>query len=215
MNILSDSKKRSRIMEKQTVHLFVFDTLSDWEPAFAIAAINNPAFQAHPGRYRVKTVGVSTDPVTTIGGVTILPDMTLDELMPAQSAMLILSGGAGWEKGEHAEALEKAQQFLAAGVPVAAICGATAGLALAGILDDKQHTSNWLGQLKAVNYQGEALYQNLPAVTDGNVITAGATASLEFAYQILKKLEVYNDQTLEAWYGLYKTGDPAYFFALQ
>lgn len=202
-------------MEKQTVHLFVFSTLSDWEPVFAIAAINNPAFQVYPGRYRVKTVGVSTEPVTTIGGVTILPDMTLDKLEPAQSAMLILPGGAGWEKGEHAEALEKAKQFLAAGVPVAAICGATAGLALVGILDDKQHTSNWPGELKAVNYQGEAFYQHQPAVTDGNVITASGTAPLEFAYQILKKLEVYHAQTLEAWYGLYKTGDPSYFFALQ
>ncbi|MFL5629164.1 MAG: type 1 glutamine amidotransferase family protein, partial [Ktedonobacteraceae bacterium] len=185
-------------MEQQTVHLFVFDTLSDWEPVYAIAAINNPAFQAHPGRYRVKTVGLSREPVTTIGGVTILPDMSLDELEPAQSAMLILPGGAGWEKGEHAEALEKAKQFLAAGVPVAAICGATVGLALAGILDEKQHTGNSPDELKATNYRGEAFYQHQLAVTDGNVITAGATAPVDFAYHILKKLEVYTTQVLEA-----------------
>ncbi len=36
-------------MATQTVHLFVFNTLSDWEPAFAIAGINNTAFQAQPG----------------------------------------------------------------------------------------------------------------------------------------------------------------------
>ncbi len=202
-------------METQTVHLFVFNTLSDWEPGFAIAGLNNPAFQARPGRYQVKTVGVSRHPVATIGGVTMLPDMTLDELDPAQSALLILTGGAGWDEGNHPEAIEKARQFLAAGVPVAAICGATAGLARAGMLDDKRHTSNAPEYLQAQNYQGAALYQHQPAVTDGNLITAGATAPIEFAYEIFRKLDVYTSEVLDAWYGLYKTGDPKYFYAAQ
>lgn len=202
-------------MEQQTVHLFVFTALADWEPAFAIAAINNPAFQVQPGRYRVKTVGVSIEPVTTIGGVTILPDMTLQELEAAQSAMLILPGGTGWEEGKHPEAIEQARHFLAGSVPIAAICGATAGLALAGILNKKQHTSNALDYLQALNYQGAAFYQQQPAVTDGNLITDGGTAPIEFAYHILKKLAIYDPQMLEAWYGLYKTGDPAHFSTLQ
>jgi putative intracellular protease/amidase len=201
-------------MEPQTVHLFVFDTLSDWEPAYAIAGLNNSAWQTQPGRYQVKTVGESREPVKTIGGVTILPDMTLDELEPSQSALLILPGSDDWEEGKHIEAREKARAFLAAGVPVAAICGATVGLALAGILDDKRHTGNHIGQLKATNYRGEALYQDQPAVTDGNLITANGIAPIDFAYQIFKKLEVYTPQALEAWYGLNKTGDPSYFFAL-
>lgn len=201
-------------MTTQTVHLFVFNTLSDWEPAFAIAGINNPAFQAQPGRFRVKTVGVTLDPVTTTGGVTILPDLTLDELAPAQSALLILPGGAGWESGERPEAIEKARQFLAAGVPVAAICGATAGLALAGILNGRRHTSNAPEFLQATGYRGAACYQDQPAVTDQNVITAGAVHPIDFASHIFKLLGVYGDPTLEAWYGLYKTGDPAYFFKL-
>lgn len=64
-------------MKKQTVYLFVFDTLADWEASFAIAGINNPAFQAQPGRYQVQTVGLEAEPITTIGGVTILPDIPL------------------------------------------------------------------------------------------------------------------------------------------
>jgi putative intracellular protease/amidase len=202
-------------MNKQTVHLFVFDTLSDWEPGYAIAGINNPAFQTNPGRYQVKTVGLAKKPVTTSGGVTILPDMTLAELKPSESAMLILPGGDHWDQGQNLEAAEKAKAFLTAGTPVAAICGATAGLARVGILDDKQHTSNALVYLKMTNYRGEAHYQDQPAVTDGNLITAGVTAPLEFAYHIFKKLRLYSDEALEAWYGLFKTGDPSYFFTLQ
>ncbi len=85
-------------MQQQTVHVFVFDTLSDWEPSYAVAGINNPMFQVQPGRYVVKTVGPSTKPVTTMGGITVLPDMDLAVLEPADSAMLILPGGMAWER---------------------------------------------------------------------------------------------------------------------
>ena len=201
-------------MQQQTIHMFVFDTLADWEPGFAIAGLNNPAFQAHPGRYRVATVGMRKAPVVTIGGVTILPDTTLDDLTPEQSAMLILPGGDAWDHGQNSEALGQARRFLAAGVPVAAICGATAGLARAGLLDDVEHTSNAREYIQATGYHGAALYRDQPAVTDGNLITASSTAPLEFAYQIFKKLDVYTAETLEAWYGLFKTGDASYFGAM-
>lgn len=199
-------------MTTQTVHLFVFDTLADWEPAFALAGINNPAFQVHPGRFQVRTAGETRTPVTTQGGLTILPDMTLAELEPAQSALLILPGG-DWNEDKHLAAVAKAGEFLAAGVPVAAICGATVGLARAGLLDDRQHTSNAPEHLQATNYRGAALYQHRRAVTDGNLITAGATSPIEFAYQIFQKLAVYDEATLEAWYALYRTGDPAHRIA--
>lgn len=198
-------------MQKQTVHLFVFDTLSDWEPGYAVAGINNSAFQARPGNFGVKTVSLNKDPVVTLGGITILPDMTLEALEASQSAMLILPGGATWDEGKNCEAVAKGVSFLAAGVPVAAICGATAGLARAGSLDDRHHTSNSGDYLKATGYRGEAFYQDQPAVTDDNLITAGGMAPLEFAYHIFKKLDVYPVDTLEAWYGLFKTGDPSYF----
>ncbi|MBD2166872.1 glutamine amidotransferase [Calothrix membranacea FACHB-236] len=200
-------------MDKQIVHLFVFNTLADWETGFAVAGINNPSSQKHPGRYRIQTVGVNAEPVTTIGGVTILPDITLDELN--SSAMLILPGGEAWDTGENTEILEPAKEFLAAGIPIAAICGATAGLARAGILDDKLHTSNAAEYLQATNYQGAAFYQNQPVVTDGNVITANSTAPLEFAYHIFKRLDLYDEPILDAWYGLFKTGDASYYSTLE
>jgi len=33
------------VVKNNAVHLFVFDTMADWEAAFAIAGINNPQFQ--------------------------------------------------------------------------------------------------------------------------------------------------------------------------
>lgn len=205
-------------MQQHIIHLFVLDTLSDWEPVFAISMINKETYQAyqvHPGRYRVKTVGESKEPITTAAGLTILPDMTIDELEPAQSAMLILPGADTWQDEPRTPVLEKAKAYLAAEVPVAAICGATLGLAGVGILNEKKHTGNSLAELQqASKYRGEALYQNQPAFTDGNLITASAIAPLEFAYQIFKKLELYRPRTLEAWYQVYKTSDSSHLVEL-
>jgi putative intracellular protease/amidase len=202
-------------MEIQTVYLYVFDTLSDWEPSFAISGINSPAYQLSPGRFIIKTASTSKETVKTIGGLTIVPDTTLAEIKPEMSAMLILPGGSGWESGQHIEATNMAKLFFKFGKPMAAICGATAGLAIAGLLDNVRHTSNAAMYLQATNYQGGKYYQEDAAVTDGNLITASATAPIEFAYHIFKKLGIYSDETLEAWYGLYKTGELKYFLELQ
>ena len=197
-----------------TVHLYVFDTLADWEPGFVVAGINNPDGQKVPGRYRIRTVALTRDPVTTVGGVRIQPDMSLDELQPSASAMLILPGGETWDQGANAEVVEKARAFLAAGIPVAAICGATAGLARGGLLDTRKHTSNAPEYLTATGYRGGEHYQVADVVIDQNVITASAMKSLEFAREIFRRLDVYEDRVLEAWYGLFKTGDPKYYAAL-
>jgi putative intracellular protease/amidase len=198
----------------KTVHLFVFDTLSDWEPGFAIAGINNPQFQRRPGEYRVRTVSVSGKAVTTVGGLRIQPDDALEALDPRDSAMLILPGGARWDEGGNIEAIEHARAHLSAGVPVAAICGATAGLARGGLLDDRKHTSNAREYLAQTGYAGGRLYRDERVVRDGDLITASAMAPLDFARAIFECLQLYTPEVLDAWYKLFATGRPEYFGAL-
>ena len=204
-------------MEPRTVHLFVPNLMADWETGYAISGINQPEYQKSPGRYVVRTVGATRDSVRTMGGMTIVPDMALDELKPGESAMLILCGGQSWDRGEHAEAVEKAREFLDAGVPVAAICGATGALARGGLLDGRRHTSDALDYLRhiAPGYGGEAQYADEPAVRDGDLITAGGVSPVDFARKVFERLEIYDPPVLEAWYALYKHGDPAGFYALE
>jgi putative intracellular protease/amidase len=197
-----------------TAHLYVFDTLADWEHGYAVANIHNTQFHRVPNQWRVRTVSLGRQPIVTAGGVRITPDLILDELAPADSGMLILPGGDTWDAGGNVEAVEKAREFLAAGVPVAAICGATAGLARGGLLDDRRHTSNAREYLAATGYRGGALYQDEPAVSDGDLITAASMAPLEFGYHILRKLDLYAPALLEAWYGLFSTRKPEYFAEL-
>ena len=98
-------------MRTNSVHLFVFDGMADWEAAFAIAGINNPQFQIAPGRYRVATVGLTTAPIVTVGGVRVQPDAALDDISPFTSSMLILPGGASWEYGANSAAHASAVGF--------------------------------------------------------------------------------------------------------
>ncbi|MEO6024387.1 MAG: DJ-1/PfpI family protein [Burkholderiales bacterium] len=201
-------------MKKSTVHLFIFDTMADWEYGYVIAGINNPQFQTFPGSFKVKTVGLLNKPIVSMGGLRITPDITLDKLKPHGSVMLVLPGGTAWDKKKNKEAAQLAAEFLAKEVPVAAICGATAGLARAGLLDKVPHTSNAKDYIAQTGYKGGPFYRDNPIVKSGHLITASAMSSLEFARAIFSSLKIYSDKVLAALYSLYKTGDAKYFTAL-
>ena len=124
-------------MSAPAVHLLVPDGLADWEPGYAVAGLRNWAGQT------VRAVGFTRDPVTTMGGLRILPDLALEELDAAEVRVLILPGGDLWAGDYPAAELEHSLRGMeAAGVPVAAICGATIAVARAGLLRDRRHASN-------------------------------------------------------------------------
>ncbi len=197
------------------IHLFVFDGLSDWEIGYVTAGINTPDYQKAPGKYRIRTVAMSPGEVRTAGGLRLMPDMVLDDVNPANCRMLILPGGAAWNEGQNEDVPLKAKAVLEQGGLVAAICGAVLGLARIGVLDQRLHTGNSPEYLTQSGYAGADKYQNLSAVTDGPLTTAGAASPLEFAVHVFRDLDLYEPRTLEAWYGLFKTGKAEYFEALQ
>ncbi|MEV5974584.1 DJ-1/PfpI family protein [Streptomyces sp. NPDC051921] len=194
-----------------TVHLAVYDTLADWETG------HTTAWLARAG-YTVRTVGPDArsdgEPVTTIAGVRIVPDLSLADLNPEDSALLILPGAEKYDEGDElAPFTAKARTFLDAGVPVAAICGATAGLAKEGLLDSRPHTSAASFYLAATGYRGGEHYVEADAVTDGDLITAGPTEPVAFAREVFARLGAYEGRR-DAWYRLFHDSDPAAFAEL-
>ncbi|MFE5911192.1 DJ-1/PfpI family protein [Streptomyces wedmorensis] len=194
--------------DTRTVHLAVYDTLADWETGHATAWLTRAGFT-------VRTVGpVAGQPVTTIAGLRIVPDLALDDLSPEDSALLILPGAEKYDEGDElAPFTAKARTFLDAGVPVAAICGATAGLAKEGLLDDRPHTSAVSFYLAATGYKGGEHYVDTDALTSGNLITAGPTEPVAFAREIFALLGAYEGKR-DAWYRLFQHSDPAAFAEL-
>jgi putative intracellular protease/amidase len=196
-------------MTQHTAHLAVYDTLADWEFGHLLAELHSGRFTGT--RFEVVTVAESRDPITTMGGVRIVPDALLVDLEPEASDLLILAGANMWDAGGGEAFAAAAGRFLEAGVPVAAICGATAGLARAGLLDDRSHTSAAAGYLAATGYAGGDRYVDERAVVDGDLITAGPQSPVQFARATLGRLGLASEDTLEAYEALFDRGDGAAF----
>ena len=63
-------------------------------------------------------------------------------------------------------------------------------------------------------YSGESLHTDNLAEYEKNVITASGIGALEFTYQILKSLGVYEGEKADEWLNFYKNGvPPSWLFA--
>jgi len=198
----------------RTVHVAIYNNWADWEAGFALAHLGSGDWSSSGTSYEIRLVGESAEPIRTKAGILLTPDMVLADLQPEDSAMLILPGADTWLAGENMAFVEAAQVFLNAGVPVAAICGATIGLARAGLLNDVDHTSNAVQTLECSAYTGALRHKHDLAVTDGNLITASGIAPVEFAREIFTLLGFYDKATAENWYLLYGEHNPAGYFGL-
>ena len=148
------------------------------------------------GGFEVMTVGFAKSPVRSMGGLRVAPDRSLAELAPAVVRLLLLPGGDLWEGDYPRPAIERLLTALHdAGVPIAAICGATIAAARAGLLNDRAHTSNEREYLErfAPEYTGVEQYVEALAVRDRGVITASGLGAIEFAREIFEELGVFSE----------------------
>jgi putative intracellular protease/amidase len=196
-------------MLSMPVHLCLYDTVADFEFGHLLAELRTGRFTGT--RFDVITVGESAEAVTTMGGLRLVPDMVLADLDPSDSDLLILPGAEIWDAGGGEAFAALAGRFLAAGVPVATICGATAGLARFGLLDDRAHTSAAPEYLAATGYAGGERYVDARAVVDGDLITAGPQSPVQFARAVLSRLGLASEPTLEAYERVFHDGDPSAF----
>jgi putative intracellular protease/amidase len=197
------------MLSMNTAHVAIYDTLADWEVGHLLAELRTGRFTRT--RFEVVTVAESPEPITTMGGVRMLPDILLADLDPADSDLLVLPGGELWDAGGGQTFAAAAERFLAAGVPVAAICGATAGLARAGLLDARDHTSADPEYLAATGYAGGDRYVDARAVVSGDLVTAGPQSPVQFARATLGRLGLASEPTLEAYEAVFHRADPAGF----
>jgi putative intracellular protease/amidase len=199
-------------MTTSTAHVALYDNLADWECGHLLVELRTGRFTRHP--WKVVSVAESREPITSMGGLRMVPDMILDDLDPTNSDLLILPGADMWHAGGGTAFAAAAARYLDAGVPVAAICGATAGLARAGLLDNRRHTSAAAGYLMATGYAGGDFYVDEPAVVDGDLITAGPQAPVQFACATLRRLGLASDRKLEAYEGVFHRADATAYPAL-
>lgn len=195
---------------RDTVYFLVFDGYADWEAALALCEIRRP------GDWRIVTVGFSSRPVISMGGLRVMPELTLDRIDLSRAALLVLPGGHVWQRGEGAEAMDAAERVHAAGGTVAAVSSAVLALARHGLLARSRHTGNFTGFVggHGAPYDGSAKYDpDALAVSDGGFITASSLGSVEFAHEVIRALDLYSGSDREHWYRLFKHAAPPPWYA--
>jgi putative intracellular protease/amidase len=190
-------------MSNNAVHILVFDGFADWEPSYALSQIRQA------GAADVVSVGMTQHPVRSMGGLTVTPDVTVEQIAPDQVRLFLLPGGDQWETSDIDPRLLRLLESTAdAGVPLAAICGATVAIARAGLLRGRAHTSNGLAYLRSMvpGYHRDTDYVDQLAVRDRGLITASGLGAVEFAREIFAELGVFSEEDLEMWYRMFKYG---------
>ncbi|HEY5845768.1 MAG TPA: DJ-1/PfpI family protein [Microlunatus sp.] len=194
------------------VILYATDTMADWEYGYLTTGLAM-ADQEQPGRFRLRILADGRDEVTTAGRLRLRTDGDIGELAPDRTAALVLPGADTWFEGQD-RVLGLARTLREQRTPVAAICGATYGLARAGLLDDRSHTSNAKDFLAASGYAGTDHYLDERVVDDDGLITAPAYAPVDFSAAVFRRLDLFPSEITDAWYGLYTTGERRYFDTL-
>jgi putative intracellular protease/amidase len=190
----------------KAVYFLAVQGFADWEAAHALAELRRH------GHYRVQVVGLTRDPVQSMGGLTVQPGAALAQLDPNDVAVFILPGGDRWEQQPvEGELVATLQTLHAHAVPIAAICAATTAVARAGLLAGRRHTSNGLEYLKqhVPDYAESETYVDAPAVRDRGLITASGLADVEFAEEIMAELGVLSDSDRSYWTSLFRGGRPS------
>lgn len=187
---------------KKKIFVFLFNGFSDWEIAYLSPEIRKSDV------FDLIYFSKDGKPVLSMGGLRVLPEMSLPEISTNDVYMLILPGGTTWEKGENREIDLFVKTLFTEKRTIASICAATIYLAQQGLLNNLKHTSNDLYYLKgaAPSYSGEKNYINSLAVTDENIITANGVAPIEFAREIFTELKLMKDDKIEKWFQLFKNG---------
>jgi putative intracellular protease/amidase len=100
-------------MGNRTAHVALYDDLADWEVGHLLAELRTGRFTGE--RFEVVTVAERPVPITTMGGVRIVPDVLLADVDSADSDLLVLPGGDAWDAGGGEAFAATAGRFLDSG----------------------------------------------------------------------------------------------------
>jgi putative intracellular protease/amidase len=180
-----------------TIVTILTNGYADWETAL----LNAGARQYFGIQTRFATPGGT--PVTSAGGLTVTPDLAMEDIDVNAIDALVVNGGTAWSQPDAPEIGAVLVAAHNAGKTVAGICDATLALAKAGLLDGVAHTSNSAENLAPTGYAGAAHYQDQPAaVVTGRIVTAPGTAPVSFMGGVLETLGL-RDGNLDFYLGMY------------
>jgi len=156
-----------------------FDTLDVVGPQYFLGSMIGAT--AH-----LATTGPAGEPVTSAGGLPLIPTTTLQDAPPAP-AVLLVPGGHTRVLLADDTAMTAVRRLGHAAGTVASVCTGSIALGAAGLLGGRRATSHWSVRHLLAGYGATPADERV--VTDGNVLTAaGVTAGMDLALRLVARL---------------------------
>ena len=187
---------------KQVIFVLL-DRYADWEFAYLAPALRGEVAQGYQVRF------ASSDMLAkiSIGGLTMRPQLTLDEI-PEDAHALVLIGAAGsWREDPPERIAQLAHAFKDSGRVVGAICDAARWAGSVGLRNDVRHTLNDPHEMADFpGYTNAQGYLPEESVRDGNIVTANGNAPVAFAANVLRALEAAPEKAIQEYADFYTIG---------
>ena len=140
--------------------------------------------------FDVRTVAVSTSPISARNGLKVIPDLTFADNPDFE--ILIVPGGYGAEEIEirNPETIKWIREQYTKVSILASVCTGALLLAEAGILDNKAATTHWMDiDRLEQEYPKVKAIRNVRFVDEGNILTSGGiSAGIDMSFHIMQKI---------------------------
>ncbi len=181
-------------MRQTTVGIIIFhdvevlDFCGPFE-VFSVTRLDPERRREEPSPFHVVLVACSEEPITTSGGMQVIPQATFAHCPPID--VLLVPGGWGTRAAMRDEAT---LSFICSRAPqatiVASVCTGALLLGKAGVLENLEATTHWAAlDLMADLFPKVRVNRVSHVVEQGNVITsAGISAGIDMALAIVARL---------------------------
>jgi transcriptional regulator GlxA family with amidase domain len=179
------------MIKKKSAGILLFDNVEvlDFAGPFEVLSVtrlDEGKRREEPSPFQVFTLGETGHPIHAFGGLTVVPDRSLDICPPLD--ILVVPGGWGTRKEIHNERLIRWITAVSREVDlITSVCTGSALLGKAGVLDGRNATTHWmaLDWLREVAPRA-TVFADQHVVKDGNVFTsAGISAGIDMALHIV------------------------------
>jgi len=153
----------------------------------------------------IVTVGLTNEKVSSFEEFITLPHMTIDEIDINDVDVFIIPGGNP-KKLKCTKFYKLLKDLNKKTIPIAAICSAPIHLARSGVLKGKKYTTTLpIDEYKLFEKE---YFKNKNVVVDKNIITAKASGYVDFAIEIGKVMNIFeNEEDLEETIRYFKRFD--------
>jgi putative intracellular protease/amidase len=188
---------RAKGVKNLKTYILIYDEFVQFEVIFA------SYFMKTKGE--IVTVGLTNEKVSSFEEFITVPHMTIDEIDLNDVDIFIIPGGnpKTLKSNRFDKLLKKLNKK---GIPIAAICSAPIHLARSGILKGKSYTTTLpIDEFKIFEKEN---FINKNVVVDKNIITAKASGYVDFAIEIGKVMNIFeNEEDLEETIRYFKRFD--------